>query len=243
MRDFLQALSFLTILPLGKNRLPEEKTLGRSMAFFPLAGLVIGLLAAFGYYLLSFLFPKPIVLWFTVALLAIMTGGLHLDGLADTLDGLGAGGTKEKMLEVMRDSRTGAFGVMGLIFLIGSKYLALEQIPGPFLPYSFILMTVMGRNSMVLVSYRSPYARAGIGLARPFLENLGSREVILSSASALVIAILYPGLKGLTAFLGVGIFSLIYRFYFMGRLSGVTGDILGAANELSEVLCLLLLIV
>ena len=243
MKDLLQALSFLTILPLGKHRLPDEKTLGRSMAFFPLAGLLIGLFVAFGYYLLSFLFPKPIVLWLTIALLAIVTGGLHLDGLADMMDGLGARGTREKMLEVMRDSRTGAFGVIGLIFVIGLKYIALDQTPGPLFPYSLVLMTVMGRNSMVLASYRSPYARTGAGLARPFLENLGAREVALSSASALVIAILYPGLKGLAAFLGVGIFSLIYRFYFVRRLAGVTGDILGASNELSEVLCLLLLIV
>ncbi len=243
MRDFLLALSFLTILPFGKRLISEEKTLGRSMAFFPLAGLVIGLLVASGHYLLSFLFPKSIALWFTIALLAIVTGGLHLDGLADTMDGLGAGGTREKMLEVMRDSRTGAYGVMGLILLIGSKYLALDQIPGPLLPYSLILMAVMGRNSMVLVGYRSPYARSGTGLAKPFLENLGSREVILSSVSALVVALLFPGFKGLLPFLGAGLFSLVYRFHFIRRLGGVTGDILGAANELAEVLCLLLLIV
>jgi adenosylcobinamide-GDP ribazoletransferase len=243
VRDFLQALSFLTILPLGRGLSPEEKSLGRSMAFFPLVGLVIGLLLASGDYLLSFLFPKPIVLWLTIGLLAFLTGGLHLDGFADMMDGLGSRGSREKMLEVMRDSRIGAFGVIGLILLIGAKYLALAQIPGPSLPHSLVLTAVMGRNSMVLVCYRSPYARPGTGLARPFSENMGSREMLLSSAWALAVAFLFPGFRGLIAFLGVGLFSLLYRFYFMRRMGGVTGDILGASNELAEVLCLFLLIV
>src|SRR5208337_1478692 len=109
----------------------------------------------------------------TVGLLAFLTRGLHMDGLADTLDGLASGGSKERILEVMRDSRIGAFGVIGLILFIGGKYLALDQFPNGFVPYSLILMTVMGRNSMVLVCFRSPYARSGEGLAKPFTKNLG----------------------------------------------------------------------
>src|SRR4030043_2370981 len=158
MKNFLRALSFLTILPCGQVTLTDGKTLSRSMAFFPLVGLVIGLLLALGYYLFSFLFPKSIVLWLTIGLLALLTRGLHLDGFADTMDGLGSGGPKEKILEVMRDSRIGAFGVISLILLIGGKYLALDQIPIPSIPYTLILMAVMGRNAMVLVCYRSPYA-------------------------------------------------------------------------------------
>jgi len=245
MRDFFLASSFLTILPVGKSlsleNMGEDKGLSRSMAFFPLVGLVIGLLLALGNYLLSFLFPTPLVLWLTIGFLALLTGGLHLDGFADTMDGLGSRGTREKMLEVMRDSRIGAFGVIGLILLIGAKYLALTNIPDISLPYALILMAVTGRNAMVLVCYRSPYARSGGGLARPFTENLGSREMLLSSATAFAVALLFPGFKGLAAFLGVGLFSLGYRFYFIRRLGGVTGDILGAANELAELLCLLLI--
>jgi adenosylcobinamide-GDP ribazoletransferase len=213
------------------------------MAFFPLVGLVIGLLLASGYYLFSLLFAKPLVLWLTIGLLALLTGGLHLDGLADTVDGLGSGGAREKILEVMRDSRIGAFGVIGLILLIGAKYLALDQLPSPSLPYSLILMAVTGRNAMVLVCYRSPYARSGKGLAKPFSENLGSREMVLSTASTLGITLLLMGIKGILVFSAVCLFSLGYRSFFLRKLGGVTGDILGAANELAEVLCLLLLIV
>jgi adenosylcobinamide-GDP ribazoletransferase len=243
MKNFLRALSFLTILPVGQIRLSEEKDLARSMAFFPLVGLVIGLLLALGYYLFSFLFPKSLVLWLTIGLLALLTRGLHLDGFADTMDGLGSGGPKEKILEVMRDSRIGAFGVISLILLIGGKYLALDQISNSSVPYSLILMTVMGRQSMVLVCCRSSYARPNGGLAKPFTENLGYRETAWSLLSAFGVTLLFMGVKGIVLFFGIGLFSLGYRFFFMKKLGGVTGDILGAANELTELLCLILLVI
>jgi adenosylcobinamide-GDP ribazoletransferase len=104
-------------------------------------------------------------------------------------------------------------------------------------------MAVMGRNAMVLVCYRSPYARSGEGLAKPFLENLSTREVLISSALTFGIAFLLIGVKGIAIFLGVGLFSLGYRLFFLRKLGGVTGDILGAANELVELLCLLLLVI
>ena len=242
MKDFLQALSFLTILPMGQLPLPEGKGLARSMAFFPSVGLLIGLLLAVAYLLLSFLFSKSLVLWLTLGCLALLTRGLHLDGFADTIDGFAAGGPKEKILEVMRDSRIGAFGVVGLILLIGAKYLALDEITGLSIPRSLILMTVMGRNSMVWVCYRSPYARSGGGLAKPFAENLTAREMILSSASALGIGLLLWGLEGALVFLGIGLFSFTFRLFFLKKLKGVTGDILGAANELAELICLVLLV-
>jgi len=243
VKNFLQAFSFLTILPVGHPSLSEGKELARSMAFFPLVGLIIGFILALGYYLFSFLFSGALVLWLTIGLLALLTRGLHLDGFADTMDGLGSGGPREKILEVMRDSRIGAFGVIGLILLIGAKYLALDQIPTPSIPYTLILMAVMGRNAMVLVCYRSPYARSEGGLAKPFTENLGGREMTLSLATAFGIALLVMGIKGVVVFLLIGLFSLVYRYFFIRKLHGVTGDILGAANELAELLCLLLLVI
>jgi len=243
MKNFLQALSFLTILPAGQNSVSDERNLARSMAFFSLVGLLIGLLLVLGYFLFSFLLPKSLVLWLTLGLLAILTRSLHLDGFADTIDGLASGGPKEKILEVMRDSRIGAFGVIGLIFLVGAKYLSLDQMLDQSIPRALILMTVMGRNSMVLVCYRSPYARSGEGLAKPFAENLTSREIILSSIIAFGIGLLLIGVKGIGVFLGTGLFSLGYRFFFIKKLKGVTGDILGGANELAEVISLILLVI
>jgi len=241
--NFLRAFSFLTILPIGKGLPQGEKGLARSMAFFPLVGLVIGILLALAYHLLSFLMPHSIVLWLTIGFLAFLTGGLHLDGFADTIDGLASIGNREKILEVMRDSRIGAFGVIGLIFLIGAKYLVLDQISNSALPYSLILMTITGRSTMVLVCYRSPYARSSEGLGKPFTENLGSYETVVSTATALGIALLLMGLTGVSVFLGTSLFGLGCRAFFIKKLGGVTGDILGAANELAELLCLLLLII
>jgi adenosylcobinamide-GDP ribazoletransferase len=243
MTNFLKALSFLTILPVGQIRLSEEKELARSMAFFPLVGLVIGLLLTTGYYLFSLFLPKSITLWLILGLLALLTRGLHLDGFADTLDGLASGGSKERILEVMRDSRIGAFGVISLILLIGGKYLALDQISNASVPYSLIVMAVMGRQSMVLVCCRSSYARPNGGLAKPFTENLGYRETVWSSVTAFGIALLVMGVKGILLFFGISLFSLAYRFFFIKKLGGVTGDVLGGANEFAELLCLILLVI
>jgi adenosylcobinamide-GDP ribazoletransferase len=242
VRPFLQALSFLTILPLGPQGSSEARALARSMAYYPFAGLFIGLFAVIGYSLFSLLFPRSFSLWLTIGASALLTGGLHLDGFADTMDGLGCRGTREKVLDVMRDSRIGAFGVIGLVFLIGAKYLALDQIPDPSLSRSLIVMAVMGRSAMVLVCYRSPYARAGQGLAKPFTENLGIYEALFSAFSALAIAVALMGVKGAMVFLGIGLFSLGYRLFFKRKLGGITGDVLGAANELTELLCLVLLV-
>jgi adenosylcobinamide-GDP ribazoletransferase len=243
MKNFLRALSFLTFLPVGQICLSKEKELARSMAFFPLVGLVVGFLLTAGYYLFSLFLPKSITLWLILGLLALLTRGLHLDGFADTLDGLATGGSKERILEVMRDSRIGAFGVISLILLIGGKYLALDQISDSSVPYSLILMAVMGRQSMVLVCCRSAYARPNGGLAKPFTENLGYRETVWSLLSAFGIAFLVGSVKGILAFFGISLFSLAYRFFFIKKLGGVTGDVLGGANELAELLCLILLVI
>jgi adenosylcobinamide-GDP ribazoletransferase len=243
VKELLRAFSFLTILPIGKGLPLEDKELARSMAFFPLVGLGIGLLLAIGFYLFSFILPKSLTLWLTLGLLALITGGLHLDGFADTIDGLACGGTRERMLDVMRDSRIGALGVTGLIFLIGAKFLALDQIPHSIIPYVLILMVVMGKNSMVLVCYRSSYARSGEGLAKPFIENLTAREVIRSLALSFGIVLLTTNVKGILVFLGVCLFSLAYRAFFIKTLGGITGDILGASNELTELLSILLFII
>jgi len=243
MKNFLRALSFLTILPVGRIRLSQGKELARSMAFFPLAGVVVGLLLTAGYYLFSLFLPKSITLWFILGLLAFLTRGLHLDGFADTLDGLATGGSKERILEVMRDSRIGAFGVISLILLIGGKYLALDQIADSSVPYSLVLMAVMGRLSMVLVCCRTAYARPNGGLAKPFTENVGYRETAWSLLSAFGMALLVMGVKGILVFFGISLFSLAYRFFFIKKLRGVTGDVLGGANELAELLCLILLVI
>jgi adenosylcobinamide-GDP ribazoletransferase len=241
MKKFLQAISFLTILPAGQAHALDEEDLARSMAFFPLAGLMLGLLLLLSHYLFSFFLTKPLTLWFVIGFLAFLTRGLHLDGLADTMDGLASGGTREKVLEVMRDSRIGAFGVISLILLLGAKFFCLDQIPDSSLPCSFIVMPVLGRNAMVLVCYRSSYARRE-GLAKPFVQYLRIHEVAVSFLSAFGIALFLMRLQGIVAFFGVALFSLGCRFFFKRRLGGITGDILGATNELSEVLCLLVLI-
>lgn len=243
MKALLQAISFLTILPVGIKHDLDEKELAASMGFFPFVGLLIGMILALSYYLLSFIFPKPIVLWFIIGITVFITRGLHLDGFADTMDGLFSMGSKERILEVMRDPRIGVFGALSLILLIGAKYIILNQISNSLIPTSLILMTVIGRSSIVLVCYRSPYARSGEGLAKPFTTNLKIHQLALSIITAIGIVLWIMGIRGILIFFAIGLFSLSYRFFFIKKLAGVTGDILGGVNEFAELLCIILLII
>jgi adenosylcobinamide-GDP ribazoletransferase len=104
-------------------------------------------------------------------------------------------------------------------------------------------MAVMGRSSMVWVCYRSPYARSDEGLGRPFTKNLTRREIAIASVSALGIALFLLGAKGALVFLASAIFSFGHRLFFLKKLGGVTGDVLGSANELTELLSILLLVI
>ena len=121
MKDLLTAFSFLTLLPVGRGFSTGEKELARSMAFYPLVGLVIGLLLALGYYLLSSVLPKPLAIWLTIGLLAFLTRGLRAGRIRRHGGRVGLRRNKQKILEVMRDSRIGAFGVISLILLVGAS--------------------------------------------------------------------------------------------------------------------------
>jgi len=241
MSSFALAWQFLTILPWWKSdREVTPRLLGQSMAFYPAIGLLLGLILWVTHRVISPAFPRALADGLIITLLVILTGALHLDGLADTLDGLAAGKTPEERLRIMRDHRVGTFGVVGLILILGLKCLALNSLPNAVSGKALVVALILSRWSMVQLTYRAPYARQEGGLGLPFKENLRKREMVIAMITSLAFSFFFFRFWGAMLWLGVGIFTLLFQAFFGKKIGGITGDILGAVNETSEVLALIL---
>lgn len=238
MRHLLIALQFLTILPLPSPRQYAENDLGRSTAWFPLAGLMIGGLLWLADMLLMPLFPRHLTDALLVTLLALITGGLHLDGLADVCDGLAARGDKQRFLEVMKDSHVGALGVAGLAAGLLLKYAALLAVPIYLKRPVLLAVPALARFAQLVLLAGSRAARQD-GLGKTFLGGLGPRQLLLATATILPLAWFSLQLVGLVAWLTVTSWALLARWYFTRRLGGVTGDIAGCISETAEIFALL----
>jgi adenosylcobinamide-GDP ribazoletransferase len=241
MTSFFLAWRFLTILPGGRSEgEASPQLLGRSMGFYPLVGLLLGMILWAAYGVLSVAFSRMVCDGLVLLLLVLITGALHLDGLADTLDGMAAGKSAQERLLIMKDHRVGTFGVLGLLSVLGIKFLALNSLPEEIAGKSLAVALVLGRWSMVELIYRAPYARPEGGLGRSFKENVRRREMFLAGATSLILAVFFLRFWGALVWLAIAVFTLGIQFLFMRRLGGVTGDVLGAANEVNEVLVLIL---
>jgi len=241
MRLFFTACQFLTIIPLPFRLNYQAGDMGRSMRWFPLVGLTIGGLLAALHYGLMFIFPEHIVALLLVAALALVTGALHLDGLADVFDGFGARGSRERFLAVMKDSSTGAIGVVALVLGLFLKYQALLHLPAGVKYGGIIIFPAAARFAQVLTTVGSRRARED-GLGADFVSSAGVKEMLIAAATMLLAAFFLLGVTGLICCLAVAIFARLSRSYFHARLGGVTGDIIGCTSELTEIVTLLTII-
>ncbi|MFZ5775683.1 MAG: adenosylcobinamide-GDP ribazoletransferase [Thermodesulfobacteriota bacterium] len=231
------ALAFLTILPL---RLPDglpAARLQRSAAFFPLAGWLIGVLLSAGAWLgkgLSGL-PPQVAAMLLVALAAWFTRGLHLDGVADLLDGLGGGHDPARRLAIMKDSSIGAFGVVGLVLLLGLKAVCLAALLAAGEPRSWlwplVAAPVAARWAMAALACGASYPRQA-GTGHVFVGKVSGRELLLGGLFLLPLP-LGGGVAVATMFAAL-LPAIWLRPKATAALGGVTGDVLGAACELGE---------
>jgi adenosylcobinamide-GDP ribazoletransferase len=240
MKGFVTALQFLTIIKVSKNHEMTGNQLGHSMAYFPLVGLLIGLILAGIRSLLIFVFPPSLADVVVIATLVAVTGALHLDGFADVVDGLAGGKNRERILAIMKDSRIGSFAVTGLILLLLLKVFALTSVPEEIKIRTLIIMPVLGRWSTVQLASFFNYARPGQGTAQEFTRYAGKSEYIISTIITAVIVIALFLLEGVLIVLAAAFFTLLFGSYFKRRIDGVTGDVMGASCELNELMCLLL---
>jgi adenosylcobinamide-GDP ribazoletransferase len=239
--SFFVAWQLLTSIPLGRRELAVQGP-GRSMAWFPLVGLIIGAILAGLDYLLWLVLPGlPATALLLVAWVAI-TGGLHLDGFIDCCDGLLVAKPAEQRLEIMKDSRVGAFGVVGAICLLLVKFSALTALAPDERLRWLLVVTGLSRWSMVWAVWRYPLARRD-GFAAWFRGGLAWPHVLVAGITALTVALLLGGLAGLATFAAIWLFAMLFAAWVQRRIPGLTGDVYGALNELSEVVGLLIVVI
>jgi adenosylcobinamide-GDP ribazoletransferase len=237
----LVALSFLTVLPATLKRIPTPREISNSRAYYPVVGLLFGLLLIGLERGCREVFP--IYLTAAVLLVALIAGtrGLHLDGLMDVCDGLFGGDTRERRLEIMRDPRVGAFGMAGAAAVLLLKYgalvslLSLSQVGSRSvdLKWPLLLFPMLSRWSMVIVLAAFPYARSR-GLASPFHQGSAKWATSAAAAAAAVASVLLGGTGGAAIFAGVSLLAWLAGRAMAGMLGGLTGDTYGAINELAE---------
>ncbi|HEY8476441.1 MAG TPA: adenosylcobinamide-GDP ribazoletransferase, partial [Chloroflexota bacterium] len=239
MVGFLVALQFLTRLPSPIKHTITVEEMGRSTVWFPVVGLLIGALLAVADLLSRLLFPPSLSDALLVALLVVLTGALHLDGLMDTCDGVFSFKSPERRLEIMRDSRVGAFGVVGAALVILLKYAALGAVPVEHRPLVLPAVLALSRWTMVYALATFPYARDR-GVGRLYKDHVGRRELRWASVAALAIAGALLGPVGLVAAGTAWAVAWIGARYITSKIPGLTGDSYGAINEMAEVFLLAL---
>jgi len=241
--EFRIAGAFLTIFPVAQELEMTPERLARSMAFFPAVGLSLGLMLVFLNWMLAPLIPLAVLDCLLLLILISVTGALHLDGIADLIDGLAGGKDREGVLRIMKDSRVGAIGVVGLVMVLLLKYLSLYHVPLEHKYAALMFMPAAGRWIQVALAGVCRYIRDEGGTGGVFVDNVGEREMLIATVTLALAAVILFGLKGLLLTLLIGGVGLLLWRYFEKRLGGVTGDVLGAATEIVEVASLILILV
>ncbi|HYA43907.1 MAG TPA: adenosylcobinamide-GDP ribazoletransferase [Syntrophobacteraceae bacterium] len=238
-RQFTIALSFLTVFRLPVSGQISGVDSGRCFACFPVVGLLIGLMTCLMVLLLNTLMPPILLAAWACAFMTFITRGFHLDGLADLADGLGGGFTPERRLEIMKDSATGAFGAIALVLALLLKACAIYSLIMAKSWLALAVVPALGRFAIVVGAYKSSCARTE-GLARSSIEHL-SRGTVFAAASFAVAFTLLLAPRLAPALLGTAVvIPLLVRSAARRLLGGITGDVLGAINELTEVFLLTL---
>ncbi|WP_018247671.1 adenosylcobinamide-GDP ribazoletransferase [Orenia marismortui] len=242
MNRFLIALQFITRIPIKKELDYNNKDLGSCMLYFPLIGSLLGgSLVLINY--LGELYLAPLI---TNSLLIIgmilLTGGIHLDGLMDTCDGIFSGQNKDRILEIMRDSRVGAFGVIALISVFLLKFSLLVEISNSYKNSVLIYFPTISRWAIVYAALYYPSARKG-GLGKTYAQYLKLKHFLLATIWTLAVGIFLFDLQGLIIFLFSWLLTILIIKMIIVKIDGLTGDNYGAINELIEVFSILTMMV
>lgn len=243
---FWAMLSFISRLPVPArwSQGLEFEQYSRGIVMFPLIGVVLGGLTGLVFMALQPWCGIPLAALFAVLTLALLTGGFHLDGLADTCDGVFSARRRERMLEIMRDSRLGTHGGPALIFVLLAKVLVVSELAlrGTPMLAALAAACVAGRGTAVLLMYRHRYAREE-GLGNVFIGKVTGRQTCVTlGLAAILAAVLLPGMRGVAALVVTMVAIFILGQLLKRTLGGQTGDTLGAAIELGELIFLLALL-
>ncbi|MEG6585384.1 adenosylcobinamide-GDP ribazoletransferase [Dendrosporobacter sp. 1207_IL3150] len=239
--DFITGFQFLTRIYVSKHADWSPEAFGRSVKFFPLVGGIIGILLAglaYGVQQYKFeVFPMHLLAASLIIIEIVITGGLHCDGFMDTIDGVFSGRSRERMLEIMKDSRIGAFGAIGFSLLILLKYSLILDIPIGKLPAALFVMPVIGRMASVVAITKFPYARAN-GLGKTFFQYSDKTTIYIAGIFTLALLIPLGNTALIAGIVAISWAALVAR-YISNKLGGMTGDVYGAIIEVTEVAVLM----
>jgi adenosylcobinamide-GDP ribazoletransferase len=227
------AVRFLTIFPMPGRERSGPGALGSAAWWFPLVGLALGLVLAGADHALRLVFSPLLAAVLVVALWKVLTGGLHLDGLADCLDGL-AGRDVAHRLSIMRDSRIGVFGAIGLTLALLLSTVAVAALPAPARMSALLLAPVVGRLAPLLMGLTFRSATPSAGAGDDFMASLPRAAGLLHGAAVLILGGFLLGPRGIVMVAAGLMAALAWSAFLARRLGGLTGDGLGAGVELAE---------
>lgn len=231
-RYFLTAVMFFTRVPVRFESF-DNADLNKATRYFPLIGILVGCVGALVFWISDILLPLEIALLLSMASTVLLTGAFHEDGLADAVDGLGGGWSREQVLTIMVDSRIGSYGAIGLVFVLVTKYQALSYQLSAFIPATLVAGHALSRLCAVLVMSTQSYVKAE-GKAKPLATELNITELTVATFFGLA-PMAFLQFKFLAALVPVAIVWLWFSAKMRSRIGGYTGDCLGAMQQLTEV--------
>lgn len=233
-RALRAAVMFFTRLPLPSSPDWDPADLQRSAAYFPLVGWLVGAVAALAWWLAARVWPPAVASGVSLAATLLLTGALHEDGWADVCDGFGGGTSRDRVLEIMRDSRVGAFGAIGVVVMLGLKWLGVAALPQASVPAVLIAGHALSRAAAISLMATLPYVRGESVKAKPMASTLSGRRLAFAAATGAGALLLLPP-RAWWAVLAVIAARAALARWFKGRIGGYTGDCLGAAQQVCEV--------
>jgi adenosylcobinamide-GDP ribazoletransferase len=249
IKNFITALQFLTIITVRKEHEVAEGDMAKSMVYFPFVGFLIGFFLVNADRLFALIaLPQDIATFLLIILSVLITRALHIDGLADTLDGLMGGRDHSSRLAIMKDSRLGTSGALGIVFVLFMKYLCLDSLFESDRIVALLVAPVLARWAQTLMVSNAEYVREH-GMGKAFVGHLRSSSLIAASVVAIGLSafvVVRLDVRSVILFFvlicGVLLLTYLGKRYLVRKLGGVTGDAIGAMSELNEVLVLLLIV-
>lgn len=232
-RYFLLALGFFTRIPAPTVKNFQENDLNPATKYFPLIGIIVGLIAALVFLITVKIFPQNIAVIFSMLTSIYITGAFHEDGLTDTIDGLGGGWHKEQTLAIMQDSRIGSYGTIAIILALLLKLTSLSQLPIELIPCVLVAAHSLSRLCAVLVMTTQAYVKSS-GKTKPLATKLSSVDLFIATILGLLPLYCLP-LHVLGSLLPVTLVWAWFSLKLKSRLGGYTGDCLGAMQQFTEI--------
>ena len=242
LNAFLGAVMLLTRAPVGRfYRHDLNATPAQSVVYFPLVGLLVGIAGGLAGWAATFIFPVPLAVLICMLSTVIITGGFHEDGLADAADGLLGGHTAVRRLEIMKDSRIGTYGAVALWFTLMARFLLLQELlrhaGGAFFLGMLALAHALGRGATVLLLQTLPYVSGEESKSRRFAGRLTRGQMALALLLPAAVVFVLPRHCGPLCLIAALVVAVCAGRWFRNKIGGITGDCLGATNQLVELAC------